>query len=149
MEQRHARPTRCRQSAQRDNPPGKKPKAKSSRQVTHDTVLRMRQACEILYPIANGLGMLRAPAASLEPAHLKTLDVIRHFCAHMDMHLEPGAPQGSIIDHLSLLVALIGGMEGGAIPPPSPKWFPWPGPSQTASSAASSCLTPGKNHNSC
>jgi hypothetical protein len=77
----------------------------------------MRQACEILYPIANGLGMLRAPAASLQPAHLKTLEVVRHFCHHMDMHLEPDAPQGCIVDHLSLLVALLGGMEGGAIPP--------------------------------
>ena len=110
-------PRKADQSAKRNNPPGKKPKARSSSQVTHDTVLRMRQACEILYPIANGLGMLRAPAASLEPDHLITLDVIRHFCDHMDMHLEPGTPQGSIVDHLSLLVALVGGMEGGAIPP--------------------------------
>ena len=110
-------PRKADQSAKRDNPPGKKPKDRSSSQITHDTVLRMRQACEILYPIANGLGMLRAPAASLEPDHLKTLDVIRHFCDHMDMHLEPGAPQGSIVDHLSLLVALVGGMDGGAIPP--------------------------------
>jgi len=104
-------------SANRKFSPGKKTTARLPKQFTRDTVLRMRQACEILYPIANGLGMLRAPAASLQPAHLKTLEVVRHFCHHMDMHLEPDAPQGSIVDHLSLLVALVGGMEGGAIPP--------------------------------
>lgn len=130
-------------SAKRKSSPGKKTTARLPKQIARDTVLRMRQACEILYPIANGLGMLRAPAASLQPAHLKTLEVVRHFCHHMDMHLEPDAPQGSIVDHLSLLVALVGGMEGGPFPP-SPKWLPSPGPSPTASSAASSCHTPGE-----
>jgi hypothetical protein len=57
----------------------------------------MRQACEILYPIANGLGILQAPAASLEPIHRNTLKMIRTFCIHMEMHLDPEAPQGSIL----------------------------------------------------
>ena len=77
----------------------------------------MRQACEILYPIANGLGILRAPAVSLEPVHRDTLEMIRTFCTHMEMHLDPQASRGSIIDNLSLLVALVGAMEGEALPP--------------------------------
>lgn len=95
----------------------KKPLSRSAKDLAHDTVLRMRQACEILYPIANGLGILRAPAASLEPVHRDTLEMIRTFCNQMEMHLDPEAPQGSIIDNLSLLVALVGAMEGEALPP--------------------------------
>jgi hypothetical protein len=35
----------------------------------------------------------------------------------MEMHLDPEAPQGSIIDNLSILVALVDAMEGEALPP--------------------------------
>lgn len=89
--------------------PGKKPASRPSKDLARDTVLRMRQACEILYPIANGLGILRAPAASLEPVHRDTLEMIRTFCNHMEMHLDRRPP-------------------GAASSTTSASWSPWSAP---------------------